>query len=269
MFSAAISMLRKAEPTSNNTIVSQVSVVLALVLAVSAIVVVNVKAHQESTRRNAMTATFVDSSWLDGVVELMITINASQGKAIWRHPKRVWEVDDIVEIGKELMGNVYNPADWFDTAQALATPSISLHEMPAFTIDRKYKVLSLAAVDQFGKFVSMRFGGIVFEDPFYFLLACKNISQLRGHSKGLYVLPTVESKQAAWKQRAIILKQLQMRSYQPFDFFAECDPIGQQPLPPLASFDITGSQLAELRDVGGANLHDKVGLGKFVMYAFR
>jgi hypothetical protein len=113
--------------------------------------------------------------------------------------------------------------------------------------------------------MSLAFGGIAFEDPFYALLACFNV----GKYHKLFFIPKVSSVGQAWQRRMAILDALGNRSYDPSNFFRECAPIGQNHIGlPMTSLSVRGDLLLQMRQVGEGNIQDGSGFAMYALYEF-
>src|SRR5688500_4254292 len=65
---------------------------------------------------------FIESSWQDSVVALLVAINALAGAGDRTAPLRPFGVDDVVAIALSLENRSYRPERWFTQGAALQPP---------------------------------------------------------------------------------------------------------------------------------------------------
>ncbi len=159
---------------------------------------------------------FIESSWQDTVIALLTAINGLLGYPYHTVPMAPLTVDDVVKIAASLQTSAYQPAQWFgnpgtDPIQRgipVATPGIdpSAH----------YELVWLAVEPSRPAVVSSRGGGILFEDPFYAILAGFNL----GRFKQNWVEVRISGRDKAWSQRSLIVNEITRGTYRPEHYFS-------------------------------------------------
>jgi hypothetical protein len=211
-----------------------------------------------------MTPNFTDPKWRNAVVRLLAAVNATFSHPDYVRPKAIPQEKDLPNIGAALATRNYHPDEWFEPGTAVGMSALRSDKPP---VDPKseYRLLALSALQEIVSRISMRFGGIVFEDPFYALLACFNV----GAHRKLFLLPKVSSVDQAWQQRIPIVNSLAKGAYDPGKFFFECAPVDQnQTGLPITLLTVRGDLLQQLRQVGRGNLRDSAGFSRYALYDF-
>jgi hypothetical protein len=125
-----------------------------------------------------------------------------------------------------------------------------------------YNAISLDLADPFSSLYSGTSGGILFEDPFYALLACYNLGYLRK----LSVLPQCTSWQEAWARRGKILESIEARAYNPHDWFVDCHPKSSGGIPRVELLSLEAQTLGRLRTSGLGEVYKVRMPGKYALY---
>jgi hypothetical protein len=194
---------------------------------------------------------------------LLAAINTVLDYGDYRRLKRVPDDNDLPVIGESLANGTYNPTVWFERGEAKQN-AISGGE-PALDPTFEYRLLALNALKEATSRVSTRFGGILFEDPFYALLACFNA----GTYHRLLLLPRVNTGDQAWRQRDAIVSSLTNGTYDPGRLFFECLTRGENRTGlPMRLLDVRGDLLANLRQTGNGNVRDSAGFSGYALYEF-
>jgi hypothetical protein len=207
--------------------------------------------------RRPMSATFPEAEWRDSVTVLLQAINAAMDEPKFSKPIRRLEDRDLPQLVEELASGTYNPGAWF--LKEKFEVSIGQRE-PIVLPGVEYYFLHMPVSDPLSKLYSMRSGGILFEDPFYALLAAYNSARTRT----LLMLPMVGDSQEAWSRRPELVRALSQKEYQPERFFVECISLAG----PLQAdlLVLKGSVLDGLRKEGFADIAGKQGLAKYALY---
>jgi hypothetical protein len=212
-----------------------------------------------------MADNFLDSEWRDAVLTLLVALNTSMGQPDLGKLNTELQEDALLKLIEQLATGRYQPDEWFSRETVKTDVPRIKSEAPSLNTSSKYRLLCLTAADNMSQFISKQFDGILFEDPFYAIMASYNI----GRWKRLYVLPAVSSREQAWQRRTTILEALQKRTYQPTDFFVECLPIGNRgDGMPVKILTIPGEQLQPLYQNGTGDIRLDDGGGWFSLYQF-
>jgi hypothetical protein len=193
---------------------------------------------------------FIEPGWQHSVIALLTAINAIAGAPNNMVPLSPLSAHDIVEIGEALRNGSYQPDRWFGPqgARPLA-PTIS-NLVPSIEPKASYVVIVASNALSGLEMISKRSGGILYEDPFYALLASFNL--------GRYGAPWAEvlvaNRATAWMQRPAIVDELARGLYRPERYFHLAGPImvgpGEQY---LSTHGAAGSELLHLQGNGRAD----------------
>lgn len=191
----------------------------------------------------------IESGWQDNSIILLMAINAALGAPDYTVPRAVLTVSDIVKIGVCLQDNTYQPAQWFDKKAAgpvvRGIPTVT----PRIDPDANYMAIRLAIEPARPIMVSSRGSGIIFEDPFYAVLASFNL----GRYKKSWVEVKVSSREQAWMQRADIVADMLRGAYRPERYFSLAGPALTEPgEASLSAVTIVGKDLLRLEINGRA-----------------
>ena len=209
---------------------------------------------------------FIESLWQDHVIALLTAINALLDAPDYAVPIAPLTASDIAKIATSLQEGKYQPAQWFKKAsgdQIKGTVSASL---PAIDPEKNYDVLRLLLEPSGLEHLSKRSGGILFEDPFYALLAGFNF----GRFKKPWVEVRVPSREKAWEQRSVIVHEFTRKVYRPERYFhlAGAALTGDGKTPATAHI-ISGKDLASLELNGMADVVLDSGAGQlFLLYRY-
>jgi hypothetical protein len=202
--------------------------------------------------------SFVDPNWRTAVEGLLAALDVALGRKPAASGAKNLSDNDVLAICSEMSRRTYRPGAWV-SPQATASWKLSL---PQLQSKETYTVISLDAADPLSQHYSMRSGGILFEDPFYAVLACYNV----GYRRRPLILPQVADWQEAWARREHIVQTIAANKYDPEQWFIECLPgsAGQDLRP--ASLSLTGEVLGQLRESGLGDLPSARGLAKYALY---
>lgn len=165
--------------------------------------------------------TFIDPSWQEAVISLLIAINGAFGAADRAAVSHLLSQADVVVIAQALAQRTYQPEQWFGIAGATSPgrpPPAS--DAPVTHSDQRYTVVRFGAEPSDRRQVSSRSGGLLFEDPFYAVLAAFNAG------KGSLAMEVkASSRELAWARRQEIVDAIRMGTYDPDRYFAERGPL--------------------------------------------
>ncbi|HYO63601.1 MAG TPA: hypothetical protein VER08_08090 [Pyrinomonadaceae bacterium] len=210
-------------------------------------------------------ATFVEEHWREPWLALARALNQSLGRPALVAPTFPVQEPLVRKLGDDLAARVYRPDVWFEERpgepEADAAPR---REVPPTQPEARHLLLCLRALEPRHSAVSLRFGGVVYEDPFYATLACYNLSRW----EGLFVLPVAASPRDAWGRRARIVEALAGGTYRPDQFFASCRPIGGAvSVTPTRLLSVTAEELTDLRERGTSAFAGDDGIARYSLYA--
>ncbi|KHD05530.1 hypothetical protein PN36_29075 [Candidatus Thiomargarita nelsonii] len=217
-----------------------------------------------------MSFNFPETKFREPLVALLKAINTKIGQPGYMINFTSDLVEnDLIKLAEQLASGQYRPNQWFSVKETKGSEFLHIQEnMPVLVHDTIYHLLCLPGTDEFSRFTSGADGGIVFEDPFYALLACFNV----GNWKKLYILPSVTDHENPWQQRQMIVNSLKEDTYQPSQYFTECLPSDWKTRENLLKIlQITGSQLERMREVGMDTifLEPKEGIATYRLYHFK
>jgi hypothetical protein len=199
-----------------------------------------------------MSTVGLSSGWQQEVMLLLTTINSVLGQPQRTQPRRPLEPPELVQIAEELIGQKYDPASRFDlgpvSAGAAGSPSATLAN-PGDTAS--YLLPNLQGSNPANSRLSVAEGGVLYEDPFWFVLAAYGI----GRTGRLAILPKGIPRKA-WEGRAEALQQLRSGAWAPGNWFAMMQPVGSGNGLPAALRQTTGAEIAKMRFTGRALLNE-------------
>jgi len=166
---------------------------------------------------------FIEPSWQDSLVSLLVAINAVSGAPERNAVVRPLTPTDVVAIAQSLESRSYRPDQWF--AVGTTTPQAVRTAAPALNPGARYELTRYGAEPSGMTQISSRAGGLLFEDPFYAVLAGYNIGlQASPAPAGQPVEVKVSSRDQAWAQRQRIVDELRQGSYRADRYFAVSGP---------------------------------------------
>jgi hypothetical protein len=202
--------------------------------------------------------SFVDPNWRAAVEGLLAALDASLGANPKAGVAKSLTDHDVLAICSEMSHRNYRAGAWV-SQQAAPNWKVS---PPQLQPRATYTVVAIDAADPLSRHYSMRSGGILFEDPFYAMLASYNA----GYRGQLLTLPQVADWQEAWTRREQIVQSIATKKYDPKRWFIECLPgSGGGDLRP-EFLSLTGEVLSELRESGLGDLPTARGLAKYALY---
>jgi hypothetical protein len=177
---------------------------------------------------------FVEPAWQESIVALLVAINTLAGAGDRNVVAKPLSIGDVAAIAQALKNNSYQPDQWFVRGTMKQQP-VAQAAPPVAMADR-YDVMVLGIEPSGLAEVSKKSGGLVYEDPFYALLASYNI----GRYKSNLVNVQVSSRDHAWAQRQRIVDQLRQGVYRPEKYFALAGPA----IPGTNGADLRAASLA-------------------------
>ncbi len=188
---------------------------------------------------------FIEPSWQESIVALLVAINALSGAADRTAPHRSFAPDDVVTIALSLQDRSYRPERWFTHGAGIQKPIPQ--SAPAISAAEQYALIARAVEPAGLRLMSKKSGGFLYEDPFYALLASYNIG-IAG--SGLLEI-SVSSRNQAWAQRQRIVTELQQGTYRPERYFAATGPaLAAEEGGPMGLVSLLGADLSRLAENG-------------------
>ena len=207
---------------------------------------------------HANTQMFIEPIWQESLSSLLIAINIGYGAPHLGAILQPFTEADVVLIAKALENRAYKPEQWFGrSGPAQHEPAKLSATAPAVHRTRRYTMLAYSAEPSGREAVSSRSAGLLYEDPFYAVLAAYNLGLAMPHGAasggGLPVEVRTSSRERAWAQRQPIVEQIRSATYRPDAYFAVSGPL--LPAPPQGRWrigDVDGEDLTRLVFNGGA-----------------
>lgn len=193
---------------------------------------------------------FIEPGWQSSVIALLTAINAMAGAPNRTTPLRPLDIGAVVAIGEALRTGTYQPADWFGAqGPGALTPAVATLA-PPIGPTANYAVIVASSSLSGMEMISKRSGGILYEDPFYALLASFNL--------GRFGMPWAEqiviNREIAWQRRPQILAELARGEYRPERYFHLAGRLMAHPgAPYLSAHSAAGRELLHLQDNGRAD----------------
>jgi hypothetical protein len=183
-------------------------------------------------------------------VALLSSINVAMGQPEYLVPPDDLGPGPLLKLAETLRAGRYRPEAWFRRGPERVGVEAVPETPPPLAPGATYLTVNLPVREPSQRFRSVGAGGVLFEDPFYALLACHNASR----GKPRLVIPFAREFKNLWQRRRSIIRSVREKTYEPAGYFAEALPIdGDQP-PPLKVQPIGGGDLQRLRDAGAAVL---------------
>jgi hypothetical protein len=210
---------------------------------------------------------FIESSWQEGVIALLVAINGILGAPDYRQPIRPLAASDLPTIALSLQDRSYRPASWFVPAPALPPSSVG-SQVPSALSAEQFDVLVWAIEPSGYSMVSSRSGGILYLDPFYALLASFNLGHFGSYHAEVRV--TVPNLSQPWSQRQTIVEELVQGRYHPDRYFDLADGAATTPGQPAVTLGALSNQdLAQFRMLGRSSVRvDTRGSNRYLLYRY-
>jgi hypothetical protein len=197
-------------------------------------------------------------------IALLASVNAVMGRPEYATPTIDLASDAVLKVAERLRADRYKPEDWFRRGDVPDGLDAIRDAPPVAEPASSYLTINLFVLDPFALPRSVGAGGVLFEDPFYALLACYNATL----GKPLLLIPFARKGEDLWRRRRDIVLSVREKSYRPERFFAEARPINDDQPGPLKIQSVGGDQLERLRAHGAAVLLlDKArGMAEYHLY---
>lgn len=171
---------------------------------------------------------FIDPSWQESLISLLIAINGSIGAPDRASVLKPLTNSDVVAIAQDLSQHNYKPDRWFGIggtplSQRRPVASFEPQVQPGMT----YTLLRLGAEPSGREMLSGRSGGLLYEDPFYAVLAAYNIGKAPKRKSlidGLPVEVKVAGRDLVWSRRQGIVESISNGLYREDRYFTVSGP---------------------------------------------
>lgn len=170
-----------------------------------------------------MTMTFIEPGWQDSLVALLVAINGLTGAPERTALLRPLVESDVAVLAQAMEQRSYRPEQWFG-AGAAGRPRVA-PDMPPVKAELTYALVALAAEPSGRKTISSRAGGLLYEDPFYAVLAGFNIGTGLTDGYGWSIEVSPRNREQAWARRQGIVDALRQGSYSGKAYFAFSGPM--------------------------------------------
>ena len=122
-------------------------------------------------------------------------------------PKEEPTLTGLINILKDIVGGNYIPAKYFKSGISLPPPYID--QPPSLDPKAEYTLISLNALTARGQFVSIKTGGVVFEDPIWALLSAYELRSTR-HPK--IAIPKANDNQDLWHRVRLVAEAIRQNN---------------------------------------------------------
>jgi hypothetical protein len=203
---------------------------------------------------------FIEPLWHESLIALLVVINGLYGAPDKTQLNRKLSPEDVSVIASSLEQRAYRPEEWFG-AGSQGVSRVIASATPPIIANARYDMVCLGLGPAGLEHISKRSGGLLYEDPFYAVLAAYNVGQKKIHR----VEVKVSSREQAWSQRLQILSELRQNTYRAENYFviSGARVVGlNTPLWRIAS--ISGQDLSRL-DISGQT---EVSVGEMPMHLY-
>ena len=170
-----------------------------------------------------ITTTFIEPGWQDSLVALLVAINGLAGAPERTALLRPLVESDVAVLAQAMEQRTYRPEQWFG-AGAAGRPRVA-PDTPPVKAELTYAVVALAAEPSGRQTISSRAGGLLYEDPFYAVLAGFNIGTGLTDGYGWSIEVSPVNREQAWARRQGIVDALRQGSYAGKAHFASSGPL--------------------------------------------
>lgn len=190
--------------------------------------------------------------WRDYYVAGMTLLHILLSHDVAVAPKGEPTPDTLLQVLRDVAGGRYQPDNYVSVNPGGAPRFALLPQPPALVPGTEYLLIGLNALTARGQFVSVRTGGIVFEEPIWAMLAAHAVSTT---SNPRLALPKAKDHEQLWKNLALVVNAVRQGTYRPQDFFAPV--VGFVPpavAPEFTLLSVAADQLLSLRIRGAQAL---------------
>lgn len=194
----------------------------------------------------------VGERWRDYYVAGMTLLHILLGHDVAVAPKGEPTPDTLLQVLRDVAGGRYQPANYVSVHPGGAPRLALLPQPPALVPGTEYLLIGLNALTARGQFVSVRTGGIVFEEPIWAMLAAHAVSTTNNPR---LALPKAKDHEQLWKNLALVVNAVRQGTYKSQDFFAPI--VGFVPpavAPEFTLLSVAADQLLSLRIRGAQAL---------------
>ncbi len=207
-------------------------------------------------------------NWQRTVVLLLAIINYVMGEPGHAKLQKALDQEALLTLADQLMSGSYQPREWFQANSHLGDKNFIQQFPTTPKANATYCLQTLPGEDSLTETLNLRSGGVIYEDPFWFILAAYNINKTAGR----FIIPRPANPQNAWQSRLEVLAALHNDQYQAEEWFAETRPLtdSYNSHDQTAKFiDVIGADLIKLRTAGRGTLVDSdLGVGRYILYEY-
>ena len=145
-----------------------------------------------------------ETRWQNSFIAAMCRVHEAMGYPNNCLPSQPIDETQASAILQALSSATYAPKTFFQAGRALPTSFIPPSSMPPVDPTRQYVLFRLNVLTRLGVETSIRFGGVVFEDP---VLAVAAAWQLRQHSTPT-LIARAQKYDSLWAHRAELFQEL-------------------------------------------------------------
>ena len=205
-------------------------------------------------------------NWQRTVVLLLAIINYVMGEPGHAKLQKTLDQEALLILANQLMTGTYQPREWFQPDSHLGDKNF-IQQFPTNPqADTTYCLPTLPGEDSLTETLNLRSGGVIYEDPFWFLLAAYNINKTADR----FIIPRPTNPQNAWQSRLEVLAALHNDQYRADEWFTEAQPLTATKDQKTRFIDVIGEDLVKLRTAGRGTLVDSdLGVGGYVLYEYK
>lgn len=193
--------------------------------------------------------------WADHYLSGMMLLHILLGHSPAITPKAPPTPETLLDALQDVAAGVYSPDKYFKPGPASWPPLVSAP--PPLAPGGRYALVGLNASTTGGQFVSVRTGGVAFEDPLWAIFAAHAAAK-----KFRVGLPLARDNEDLWRRTVVVAEAVRQGNYKPGDFLAVTDGyIAPEDAPKFTLLSVETVQIEALRARGLQSL--KVPTPKF------
>ncbi len=195
-------------------------------------------------------ATTLDDRWSDHYLSAMVLYHTLLGHDMPGKPRTEPTPEVLVQILNKVICGKYARSDSDYFAAGPSAQFTVLSKPPPLAEGARYALISLNATTARSEFISVRTGGIVFEDPVWAVLAAHALSR-----KLAVALPIAKTNDELWEKLSVVAKAVRERKYVPQDFLGATTAfVPPDTSPKFELIDVDADKVALLRSRGMQSL---------------
>jgi hypothetical protein len=188
----------------------------------------------------------LESQWRNQHLAGIQCVHALLGYDLNVAPKVNMTYETFVQVLQELATGIYNPSNYFTFTQLKHYPLTT--EPPRLKTETKYVLVALNGLTTTGEFVSISTGGIIFEEPFWAILASNAIYKTQNPQ---FALPKARNNEELWNNISDVADRIKHEAFHYQDFFEPIQGfISPATVPRFELLYVNSEQLMALRTDG-------------------